>query len=524
MGGDGGGSAWGEPEKGRPTARGDGVPPVPARPERPRSPQETRAPDSGPGDDRPGAALPSWAAKDALDRARAGDRAGARDDRGLTSFRTDAARLGRAVELEKRIDGDYAAIATTCARVLTPEQWRTVDVAYRTIKDSVWGRERPAAADLQRLSEFASAIHAVRGEYEARDAGLRGETPTREVPRVADTRMEPGRGVRRDRPDRVDPDREILDATRSNPLFALWGVSLMVLGREPTRDQQLAAARSLSGAWGLMTVVAQARADRSAIRDMTAPPTSQRAESAFVHESRTSSRERSGPTVLGRSAVLEPRRRDAISGDASSSRGTEVVTPATDAAAAGPKPSTPDVPAWRPEWEPLIAKVELPTPRVNDRGFRVQDAQSSDRRTQVVITEGIVGAPSTGRSTADYGTILPGEHSTHPVGRQLGEDVGPSAQGSAPARFNLSEMKAFENDLAAAARVAAEHGGTVETRTVMVTELRTVRGHEVPVVVGVRRTADVRLPGRDPVFLMEMEAVIDPHTRAATVTHWKPRR
>lgn len=174
-------------------------------------------------------------------------------------------------------------------------------------------------------------------------------------------------------------------------------------------------------------------------------------------------------------------------------------------------------PTWNKDWNQLVAQAEIPVQRQNDGGFRTQTAVSTDGRTKVVITEGIVGQQVRGKSTADYGITLPGEHSTHPVGRQVGEDVGPSAQGSAPATFNLSEMKVFENRLADAARVVAEQGGTVETRTVMVTELRNVKGQEVPVTVGVRRMADIRLPGRDPVFLMRMEVVIDPRTRAVTV-------
>jgi hypothetical protein len=135
----------------------------------------------------------------------------------------------------------------------------------------------------------------------------------------------------------------------------------------------------------------------------------------------------------------------------------------------------------------------------------------------VVITEGVVGPQVTGKSTADYGTTLPGEHSTHPVGRQSGEDVGPSSQASAPAHFNLSELKVFENRLRTVADRAAEQGGTVETRTETVTEIRKVGGQEIPVLVGVRRSAALRLPGRDPVTFMRLQAVVDPQTRTVTV-------
>jgi hypothetical protein len=184
------------------------------------------------------------------------------------------------------------------------------------------------------------------------------------------------------------------------------------------------------------------------------------------------------------------------------------------AAAAGAPPT----PRWDPAWDTVVRQAEVPTPRQADRGFRTQTATSPDGRTQVVITEGRIGPQVTGRSTADYGTRLRGEHSTHPVGRQGGEDVGPSAQASAPESFNLGPMKVFENRLRTVADRAAEQGGVVETRTVMVSEVRTVRGQEVQVLVGVRRSADLRLPGRDPVQFMQLEAVIDPATRSVTVT------
>jgi len=179
--------------------------------------------------------------------------------------------------------------------------------------------------------------------------------------------------------------------------------------------------------------------------------------------------------------------------------------------------ATTTAPSWKETWNPLVQEAERPAARQSDRGFRTQTAVSPDGRTRVVITEGVVGLQVTGKSTADYGTRLPGEHSTHPVGRQSGEDVGPSAQASAPARLNLSELKTFENTLRTVADRAAEQGGTVETRTVMVSEVRNVGGQEVQVLVGVRRTAALRLPGRAPVTFMHLEAVVDPQTRAVTV-------
>jgi hypothetical protein len=196
----------------------------------------------------------------------------------------------------------------------------------------------------------------------------------------------------------------------------------------------------------------------------------------------------------------------------------EPATPKSGQPALGGAATSPAATAnWKDEWNSLVRQAERPVARQSDNGFRTQMAVSSDKQTTVVITEGVVGPQVRGKSTADYGLVLKGEHSTHPVGRQQGEDVGPSAQGSAPATFNLSEMKVFENTLSRAARIAAEQGGTVETRTVMVTQRRVVNGDEVPVTVGVHRTAWLRLPGRDPHSFLEMKAVIDPVTRAVTV-------
>jgi hypothetical protein len=172
-------------------------------------------------------------------------------------------------------------------------------------------------------------------------------------------------------------------------------------------------------------------------------------------------------------------------------------------------------PTWRPPWNALVTEAEVPKPRANDNGFRTQEAVSRDGRTRVVIVEGIVTDPVGGRSTADYGTILPGENSTHPVGRQLGEDTGPHSQASGPERLNLSNLKRTENFLRDAADEAAKVGATIETRTIMVSETRNVNGQPVPVLVGVRREAWLRMPGSDtlrPLFLYEV--VVDPDTRA----------
>jgi hypothetical protein len=177
------------------------------------------------------------------------------------------------------------------------------------------------------------------------------------------------------------------------------------------------------------------------------------------------------------------------------------------------------------EWSAVIDSAGRPTPRKSDNGFRTETRVDKEGRFQVVVTEGIVGPPAKGKSTAPYGETLKGEHSTHPVGRQLGEDVGPHAQGSGPSDLNLSGMKKVENRLRAIHEIAAEQGASVTTRTTMVTELRKSGNGVVPVLVGVRREAWLRMPGSDKETpILRYEATVDRVTRVAVETEvvWGP--
>jgi hypothetical protein len=208
---------------------------------------------------------------------------------------------------------------------------------------------------------------------------------------------------------------------------------------------------------------------------------------------------------------------------AASPAAPSLASPARTPAPAAPTAATPAGPqasglAWRREWDETSARADRPTPRRSDNGFRTETRMLVDGHTKVVVVEGVVRPPIGGASTSRYGSRLEGEDSTHPTGRQLGEDTGPGAQGAAPAGLNRGPLLQAENWIRRAADRAAEQGATVETRSTMVTQRRTVGGEEVDVLVGIRKEAWLRIPGADrTVPLMRFEAVIDPVTRAYRV-------
>jgi hypothetical protein len=153
---------------------------------------------------------------------------------------------------------------------------------------------------------------------------------------------------------------------------------------------------------------------------------------------------------------------------------------------------------------------------VND--FRSEIIRDGNREVRIV--EGTVGdsVTHTEASMAPYGYTQPTEHATHSVGMQLGENL-PEGLTSAPGSFNLSEMKVFENSLRETADAAAEFGATVETRTIAKVEYVAQGADEIPVLVGVRREANVVVPGTDTVIpIAEFEAGLDPVTRNVVVT------
>jgi hypothetical protein len=178
------------------------------------------------------------------------------------------------------------------------------------------------------------------------------------------------------------------------------------------------------------------------------------------------------------------------------------------AGAVGPASSPPV------DWSALRERVDVPQPRQSDRGFRMQEAREGDYG--VIRIEGPIGdpIPKSETSAAKYATRLEGEHATHGVGRQLGENVGPSGMGSAPPTFNLSQMKVYENMLREVADAAEPFGAVVETVTYLRVEHRVVNGEDVPVILGVDREATLRLPGSDRLYdIGRLVGEIDPTTR-----------
>lgn len=169
-------------------------------------------------------------------------------------------------------------------------------------------------------------------------------------------------------------------------------------------------------------------------------------------------------------------------------------------------------------WSSLEARVEYGGPRQNVGGFMSRSAREGDRG--VVYVEGKVGEQLPQRETmAGYTPTLPEEHATHAVGMQIGENL-PEAIASGPgATFNLGPLKQVENLTRDVYERAIRLGADVETSTMYRIEYRLVDGTEVPVVVGVRRQAWVRVPGSgDPRLFIDFEAGVDPVTRAVDVT------
>jgi hypothetical protein len=92
------------------------------------------------------------------------------------------------------------------------------------------------------------------------------------------------------------------------------------------------------------------------------------------------------------------------------------------------------------------------------------------------------------QSMAKYGSRLRGEHATHLVGLQLGENL-PEGLVSATAKFNTSEMYTIENAIPKTYEEAIWLGAKVETKTVAKVEYMVSAGKEVPVLVGIEREA-----------------------------------
>jgi WXG100 family type VII secretion target len=163
-------------------------------------------------------------------------------------------------------------------------------------------------------------------------------------------------------------------------------------------------------------------------------------------------------------------------------------------------------------WDELTAMAEQPTARQTAGGFRSTLARDGSREVRII--EGRIGPGiDQSESMAGYSLTLDGEHATHSVGMQLGENL-PEGLTSAPAGFNLSEMKIVENSIRETADAAAAMGAQVETRTVVRIEHVTLGAEEVPVLVGVEREAWIVVPGTDTTIpFAEFSAELDPVTR-----------
>jgi hypothetical protein len=181
------------------------------------------------------------------------------------------------------------------------------------------------------------------------------------------------------------------------------------------------------------------------------------------------------------------------------------------------------------DWKKLEEQARQPVARKKDNGFSSWTAR--DGVHQVTIVEGKVTdqiAPAD--SNAKYGARLPGEHATHAVGAQLGENL-PEGLASAPAsELNLGPLKKMENAIRGVYDRANElhdaelgQGASVETSTTFRIEHRLVpdsRGvlEDVPVLVGVKREAWIRPLGTDDFHTFAtFEASVDPVTREVTI-------
>jgi hypothetical protein len=198
---------------------------------------------------------------------------------------------------------------------------------------------------------------------------------------------------------------------------------------------------------------------------------------------------------------------------------TDTPPPATDpsappAAAQPPAPASDQPP---PNWDDLRAAADEPRPRQSTGGFQSRNARVGNR--EVIVVEGKVGEQIPQSDTlADYTPTRPGEHATHAVGMQLGENLPEGITSGPGADLNLSALKTVENATRDVMERAVEVGASVETKTTIQVEHQVINGEDVPVLTGVTREASVRLPGSDTSYpFVDFEAQVDPVTRQVTI-------
>lgn len=193
--------------------------------------------------------------------------------------------------------------------------------------------------------------------------------------------------------------------------------------------------------------------------------------------------------------------------------------PAKPIAMAAGQGGAPGTSAAPQSWGELAEAADA-APRSQKTGNFGSQSASSGSRT-VTIVEGEVSAPVPDPKLVAKGRqahpALAGEHATHAVGAQLGENL-PEALTSGPASaLNLSLLKKVENATRATFDAATEVGATVETRTTLNIERRVVGGQEDHVLVGVRRQASVRALGANKsIDFIDYEVSVDPATRQVT--------
>ncbi len=203
--------------------------------------------------------------------------------------------------------------------------------------------------------------------------------------------------------------------------------------------------------------------------------------------------------------------------------GPAAASGAKSPASAGPNAGITLKPAeWRQEWTDLAEQASQPVGRVPANGYAFGEARSKDGRLHVSVTEGVVTTPI--KNPVQRGAALKGEQSAHPIGANLGEDLGPSNQASAPLTANLSQDKTVENFLRQAADKIAFTDSRIEVRSTVVSELRVVNGETRQVQIAKHREAWLRKAGSDtPIKILDYKTWVDPVTRAVRENGPPPR-
>jgi len=195
------------------------------------------------------------------------------------------------------------------------------------------------------------------------------------------------------------------------------------------------------------------------------------------------------------------------------------VTTASRATPPGPGSASVSLRTWA-----VLEQAAENAPRFRPTdGFGKRSARSGNR--EVIIVEGEVRPPVADAKFVNKvrrsGPRGPGEHATHSVGAQLGENL-PEGLTSGPASdLNLSLLKTLENATRDTYEAAVRYGVRVETKTTSRVEYRIVNGQEVGFLTNVRREAWLVVGQKPTTTFLEFEASIDAVTRVVTVVRNK---